>query len=550
MRELIPFLSLFKNQAKWMFIGTGLAFLAILASIGLLSLSGWFISATGFVAISSYAVMQEFNYFYPAAGVRTFSLFRIVTRYGERVFTHEATFKILTDVRVWVYQKLTPLAPVHLTQYKSGDLLNRLVNDVNALDNLYIRIISPSCVLFLSILVIGIFFSFFSIGLAITTMLLACVAGFFIPVGVGTLSAKYAANLAQESAELKTAITEHIQSLAELKVFAAEDKHNKLIQIQNMSLIQSQQKMSCYTGLSAALMTLFLGLTLWFGVWIAVGLVHSGHLNGAFIALIALAIMGLFEAIMPLPVAYQYLGGTLTSAKRLLQIIDQKPTVSFPEGSSDKKPVDNSIHFEDIDFCYQNRTKIYHRFNLALKPNEKVVLFGTTGCGKSTLVNLLARFFVPQKGCILIGGVDISKLSENQLRQQMTIITQQPHIFNGSIRNNLLLANEGATDDMLWDALDVVDLKIFVATLANGLDTWVGEHGKHLSKGQKRRLSLAQAVLSHNPILVLDEPTEGLDKVTEDRVIKALKTVMDNKTVILITHSRKLLTYVDRVIYL
>ena len=554
MRALIPFLSIFKQQAKWMFIGTVLAFLAILASIGLLSLSGWFISSAGFVAISSYAVASQFNYFYPSAGVRAFSLMRILTRYGERVVTHEATFKLLTDIRVWTYNKLVPLAPTHLAQYKSGDLLNRLVNDVNNLDNLYIRIISPSCVLFLSILLIGVFFSFLSIPLALMTMSFAFVAGFCIPVIGGKLSAKTAKTLAQDSANLKTSITEHVQYLAELKVFAAEDKHADLIDMQNKALIKIQEKMSYYTGLNAALMTLFLGATLWCGVWLMVALVYQGVISGAFIALVALAIMGLFEAIMPLPVAYQYLGRTISSARRLLNVIEQKPVKFFVNDNDidpSKTPKSNSISFEGISFHYPGRNHlVYENFNLEIKANEKLAIIGATGCGKSTIASLLARFYAPSKGRICIGGMDITQLTESQLREQITVISQHAHIFNGSIRDNLLIANPKASDEMLWQALAVVELKNFAYELPSRLDSWTGEYGKHLSKGQQKRLSLARAVLAKAPILILDEPTEGLDKVIEKKVIDNLKPTFKDKTVILITHNNALLSHADKTLKL
>ncbi|WP_395946545.1 cysteine/glutathione ABC transporter ATP-binding protein/permease CydC [Caedibacter taeniospiralis] len=550
MRALIPFLNLFRQQAMWMFIGTFLAFLTILAGIGLLSLSGWFISATGFIAISSYAIASQFNYFYPSAGVRSFSLMRILTRYGERVVTHEATFKLLTDIRVCVYNKLTPLAPAHLAQYKSGDLLNRMVNDVNSLDNLYIRVMSPSCVLFLAILVIGIFFSFLNIALALITMGFAFIAGFCIPVIGGKLAAKTAKALAEDSAKLKTSITEHVQYLAELKVFGAEKKHAQLISTQNRQLINTQEKMSRYTGINAGFMTLLLGMTLWCGVWISALLVHQGLLNGAFIALVALGIMGLFEAIMPLPVAYQYLGRTIASAKRLLSIINRRSEIVFAQDSRVNVPLDNGMAFESLSFHYPDRHNVYSNFNLSICPNQKIAIIGPTGCGKSTMISLLARFYQPQEGVIRIGGMDIAQLSEAQLRQQMTIISQHAHIFNGSIRDNLRIADSEATDEGLWHALEVVELKNFVEALPDGLDSWTGEYGKHLSKGQQKRLSLARAVLSKAPILILDEPTEGLDKIIEQKVIHNLQLIMKGKTVILITHNRGLLNGVDRVVKL
>ncbi len=553
MRALIPFLKLFRRQLKWMTIGTFLAFLAILASIGLLSLSGWFISATGFVATASIIVAHQFNYFYPAAGVRAFSVLRIVTRYGERVFTHEATFKLLTDIRLWIYNRLLPLAPSHLMEYKSGDLLSRLVNDVNQLDNLYIRIISPTIVLLLSILLIGVFFSFLSLSIALFTMGFAAFAGFVVPLISAQLAKKNANQLAQETAILKTAITQHIHSMAELKIFNADHSHAKEIHMQSKALIHSQQKMAFFSGFGSFLMTLALGAAIWVSLWISVSLVEAGKLNGAFIALFALGIMGLFEAIMPLPVAYQYLGQTLRSAKRILTLTQQKPSVVFPQ-SADKLELiskDNaSITFNHVCFGYSPHTKVLQDFNLAIQAKEKIALFGPTGSGKSTIVNLLARFWNPESGEILIGKNNIKHFDEKSLYQNITIISQHSHIFNNTIKENLKIAKEDATDDELYHALDLVDLKDFVQSLPNQLNSWTGELGKHLSKGQMRRLTLARMLLSDAPIIVLDEPTEGFDKITEAKVINSIWTYLQDRTLILITHNQTLLNKVDRVVYL
>ncbi|MDA0911338.1 MAG: ATP-binding cassette domain-containing protein, partial [Proteobacteria bacterium] len=212
-------------------------------------------------------------------------------------------------------------------------------------------------------------------------------------------------------------------------------------------------------------------------------------------------------------------------------------------------PKHNTISFENISFSYPGRNKfIYEHFNLEIPANEKLAIVGATGCGKSTIVSLLARFYAPSAGKISIGGIDIAQFTESQLRQQITIISQHAHIFNGSIRDNLLIANSNATDEMLWHALHVVDLKNFALELPRQLDSWTGEHGRHLSKGQQKRLSLARAVLSQTPILILDEPTEGLDKVIERKVIDNLQAVFKDKTVIIITHNDTLLSSVDRVL--
>ena len=548
MRNLIPFIKLFKNQTQWMLIGTLLAWSTILMGIGLISVSGWFISYTGYLATTSYAVATSFNYFFPSAGVRTFSLGRIVSRYGERILTHEATFKILTDIRVWFYNKLEPLAPAHLFKYKSGDLLSRIINDISALDNLYIRIISPTIVFLLATLSITILFCFFSLTLALCTILALLIIGFIIPALSSFLGYKKSYQLNQTANELKTDITEHVNSLAELKIFDLENTHrNKILQT-NDSILKQEAKLSIITGLSNALMTLALGLTIIMVTMFAVNLTATGQINGAFIALIFLALMAMFEALMPLPLAYQYLGKTLSASKRILNITNSKPTVTYSEKSATIN--DYNIKFDDISFSYNDSQNIFENFSLEIQDKEKVALFSPTGAGKSTLINLLARFWNTDKGSITIGSADIKNLSEDTLRESMTIINQSPHIFNTTIRENLLLANQNATDDELYSALENVLLADYVKSLPKGLDTWTGELGRHLSGGQQKRLAVARAFLQHKPILILDEPTEGLDKETERLVFENLSKLMENKTVILITHNVSLLNKLDTIIKL
>ncbi|WP_432773593.1 heme ABC transporter ATP-binding protein/permease CydC [Francisella salimarina] len=549
MRNLIPFIKLFKNQTQWMLLGTLLAWSAILMGIGLMSLSGWFISYTGYLATTTYAIATSFNYFYPSAGVRSFSLGRILSRYGERILTHEATFRIITDIRVWFYQKLEPLAPSHLYKYKSGDLLTRLVNDIGALDNLYIRIISPTIVFVLASITIAILFSFFSLSLALLTFIALLLIGFVIPLVSSLLAMKKTQDLNHTSAELKTNITEHVNSLAELKIFDLEGKHLENIKKQNSELLKQEEKISFISGFGSALMTLALGLTVVMVTVFAVKLTQNGYISGAFIALIFLAIMAMFESIMPLPLAYQYLGKTISASKRILNITDAKADVEYPTNSDIS--LDNySINFNNVDFGYNAEQSVLKDFCLDIKQNEKVALFAPTGKGKSTIINLLARFWDVNSGEIAIGDKNIKEFNEDQLRNLMTVINQSPHIFNTTIRENLKIAKDNATEEELLEALGKVELKKHVESLPKGLDTWTGELGRQLSGGQQKRLALARAFLQDKPILILDEPTEGLDKETERLVFENLVELMQNKTVIFITHNAKLLESFDRVVRL
>lgn len=547
MKSLIPFIKLFKNQFQWVFLGTLLSFAAVVMGIGLMALSGWFISYTGYLATTSYAITTAFNYFFASAGVRSFSLGRIVSRYGERIITHEATFKILTDVRVWFYQKLEPLAPSHLQKYKSGDLLTRLINDISALDNLYIRILSPTVVFVLSTLTIAVIFSFFDLNLALYTSMAILFIGFVIPLLMSLIAMKKTHILNQTSADLKTDIAEHICSLAEIQIFDLDEKHFNKIKQDNNNLLQQEAKLSIISGLGSALMTLALGLTIVMVTMFAVILTNNGNINGAFIALIFLAVMAMFESLMPLPLAYQYLGKTLSASKRILNITDSKPNVEYT-GTQDIQTNGYDIDIQNITFGYDYDKTIFENFSLKIQDKEKVALFAPTGTGKSTIINLLARFWDITDGNIYIGGKSIKDFTENQLRDSMTIINQNPHIFNTTIRENLLIANSDATDEELYLALEKVKLDSHVESLPNKLDTWTGELGRHLSGGQQKRLAVARAFLQEKPILILDEPTEGLDKETERLVFDKICDLMKDKTVIFITHNSALLGRFDRVV--
>ena len=392
MKNLIPFIKLFRNQAQWILLGTLLSWSAVLMGIGLMSTSGWFISYTGYLATTSYAIATSFNYFFPSAGVRSFSLGRIVSRYGERIITHEATFKILTDVRVWFYNKLEPLAPSHLHKYKSGDLLTRLINDIGALDNLYIRILSPTAVFVLSTTTIGILFCFFDFYLAIYTVLAVLFIGFVIPLVMSLIAMKKTQELNQTSANLKTDITEHISSLAEIQIFDLDEKHFNKIKQDNTSLLQQEAKLSILSGLGSALMTLALGMTIVMVTMYAVVLTNHGNISGAFIALIFLAVIAMFESLMPLPLAYQYLGKTLSASKRILNITNSKPSVVYTN-SENIKTDEFNISFHEVEFGYTDDKLIFENLTLDIKNNEKVALFAPTGSGKSTIISLLARFW-------------------------------------------------------------------------------------------------------------------------------------------------------------
>ncbi|MCF6766873.1 thiol reductant ABC exporter subunit CydC [Thiotrichales bacterium 19S11-10] len=541
-------LPIFKRQLWWMILSTGLSIATLLSSIGLMSLSGWFISATAYAGLS-YQAASQFNFFLPGTGVRFFSLSRTGCRYGERVISHEATFKILSNLRLWAYQKLEPLAPAHLILHKKGDLLSRMVSDVDQLDHLFIRILSPTA----SAVIIAIFslcfFSFFNIHIAIITFISLLVSGFLIPFIVGIIASKTAKKINQITFKLKTETVDLVHGISELIIFNQIDHQQEKIKTLNNKLTKQQHKMASFEGIGKALTQCILWITIIICLYIAVIATNEQKLNGANIALIALGLLAMYESVMALSSGYQHLGKINQAAKRLSDLALIKPSVRFNniEHINIKK---YDISFNSVSFTYTNRELLLNQVTLSFPHNSKTALIGKTGSGKSTILQLICRIFDTQHGQVEIGNIDIKSFSEKQLRQLIVIVEQHAHLFQMSIRDNLKIANANATDEEIYHALALVSLKQHIQSLPNQLDTLVSEFGENFSGGQRKRLMLARAVLHGAPIILLDEPTENLDYKTELDVLQAIEQISKNKTLILSTHSPTAINKMDRIISL
>lgn len=548
-RPLRPFVRMLMSQWKWVAAGTACGLVTISATVGLLALSGWFLSAAAFAGLTT-ATALAFNYFFPSVGVRIFAIARTLGRYTERIITHDATFRILENLRTWFYRKLEPLSPSRLMQYRSGDILNRIVADIDALDNLYLRALSPSIVAVMLVLLSTYFLSFFDLQTAFTALAFLAFAGLFIPWLAGRLGAVAGRRMAEQTAGLRIRIVESIQGLSELLVF---DRSQVLLNdmiTDNQNLLQTQRRMSHIRGLSAALITLLAGLAVVAVLYRGTLLVNRGDLDGANLALIALAVLACFDAVMPLPRAFQYLGRTREAGRRLLEIVEARPAVVFPEKTVEQPRIPD-VCFEKVSFSYRGGVpNALDNVSFEIDHGEKIAIIGQTGAGKSTLAHLLVRFWDPDSGRIRIGGNDIRQLSEDWLRQNISVVSQQAHLFNASIRDNLVLASPDAGDEELFQALEAVQLTEFVKSLPQGLSTWIGESGKLVSGGQARRLTVARAVLHNAPIRLLDEPTEGLDRVTERKLLQTLFDISSSKTVLMITHHLFGLDRFDRILML
>jgi ATP-binding cassette subfamily C protein CydC len=548
-RELAPFVRLLHPYRLRMTLGTILGLTAVAAAAGLLALAGWFLTAAALAGLTVTGA-GAFNFFFPSIGVRLFAFARIAARYLERIITHDVTFRILAGLRVWFYQKFEPLVPACLAKHHSGDILNRLVEDVDTLDNLYLRVFSPTAVTLAMSFMLLLFLLCFDGLIAITGFFALLIAGFSVAAVVGVRGAAIGREMGGCSARLRIRLIEGFRGLGELLVFGARNRHVIAIAQDMKRVTDCQLRMSRLSAFSGAAIILFSGTAVTTVLYIGIDRVGSGRMTGASLALLTLAILAAFECVQPLPVAYQYLGRSREAGRRIREIIDAPPAVRFPEQSIGV-PREVDVTFENVSFHYPDHGLwALRKVDVSIRSGTRVAVLGETGSGKSTLLNLLVRFWDPSEGRLLMAGQDLRHLTEGDLRQAVNAVPQTAHMFGKTIRENLLLARADSDDAQLREALDAACLLTFVDTLPDGMDTWVGESGKLLSGGEARRLAMARCFLKDGPIWVLDEPTEGLDQSTEQQLLSTVFERTEGKTLLLITHRLVDLHRMDHIIVL
>lgn len=531
MRALLPYLALYKRH-KWMLsLGVVLAIITLLASIGLLTLSGWFLSASAVVGVAG---VYSFNYMLPAAGVRGAAITRTAGRYFERLVSHDATFRVLAHLRVYTFTKVLPLSPSGIARFRQGELLNRLVADVDTLDHLYLRVISPLVGALVVILVVAVGLSVLDVTLALTlggimflTVLL--LPPLFYRAGKGTGEA-----LTTLRAQYRQQLTAWLIGHAELTIFNAADRYRETLDATESEWQEAQRRQAGLTALSQGVMMLISGMAVVLMLWMAAGGVGGNTQPGALIALFVFCALAAFEALAPVTGAFQHLGQVIASARRVTDLTEQQPDVVFTDGAT-TAPTQTAVTFNNVSFRYSRQAQpALNQVSLTLNAGERVALLGRTGCGKSTLLQLLTRAWDPQSGEITLAGRPLTQYSEEALRASMSVVPQRVHLFSATLRDNLLLAAPQASDAKLADTLRQVGLDKLLEE--SGLNSWLGEGGRQLSGGELRRLAIARALLHDAPMMLLDEPTEGLDAETEQQILALLDKVTANKTVLMITH--------------
>ncbi|MDM2944836.1 cysteine/glutathione ABC transporter ATP-binding protein/permease CydC [Citrobacter sp. Cm038] len=543
MRALLPYLTLYKRH-KWMLtLGIVLAIITLLASIGLLTLSGWFLSASAVVGVTG---IYSFNYMLPAAGVRGAAITRTAGRYFERLVSHDATFRVLQHLRIYTFSKLLPLSPAGLARYGQGELLNRVVADVDTLDHLYLRVLSPLTGAFVVIVVVTLGLSVLDLTLAITLGGIMLLTLFILPPIFYQAGKSTGQSLTHLRGQYRQQLTSWLQGQAELTIFGASERYRTQMEATEMQWHEAQRRQSELTALSQAVMLLVGALAVIMMLWMASGGVGGNTQPGALIALFVFCALAAFEALAPVTGAFQHLGQVIASALRITELSEQQPEVTFPEaGSSVTEQI--TLTLRDVSFSYPGQAQnALDTLSLQAKPGEHIAILGRTGCGKSTLLQLLTRAWDPQSGEILINDQPISALSESSLRQSISVVPQRVHLFSATLRDNLLLAAPHASDEVLSGMLSRVGLEKLLAD--DGLNAWLGEGGRQLSGGELRRLAIARALLHDAPLMLLDEPTEGLDATTESQMLELIGDVMRDKTVLMVTHRLRGLSRFDQII--
>lgn len=518
--------------------------LAVGSAVGLMAVSGWLISRASEEPPVMYLMMA-------VTATRAFGIGRAVFRYAERLVSHDAVLKLLAELRVAVYRGLERIAPGGLRTTRRGDLLSRLVADVDALQDYWLRWLLPVG----TAVVVGTAAAGFTgwllpeAGVILAVGLL--VAGVGVPLVSGACARRTERQLAPARAALATRVADLLGSTAELTVAGALPARQTRLRAADTLLTRIASRAAAATALGGGLSALVCGLTVVAAATVAVPAVNDGRLSGVALAVVVLTPLAAFEAVTGLPLAVQYRQRVARSAERVFEVLDAPVPVREPETPAEEPASPFPLEVRGLSARYPGaRHDALASLDLTLTPGRRIAVVGPSGSGKTTLAQVLLRFLDASSGTYRLGGVEASALDSDTVRRSVGLCAQDAHVFDSSIRENLRLARPGATDAELRDALSRARLLDWVLALPEELDTPVGEHGARLSGGQRQRLALARALLADFPVLVLDEPAEHLDLPTADALTVDLLDATRGCATVLITHRLTGLDTVDEVLVL
>ncbi len=541
MKNFWRLLKLSLQYKWWMALAALTGFFTIGSSIGLLMTSAWIITKAALhpnVAELQVAIV----------GVRFFGIARGAFRYAERLISHNITFKLLSKFRVWFYKSIEPLAPAGLSKYKKGDLLTRMVSDVESLEHVYIRVIFPPLVAIMVTILMWILFGIFNILFSIIITSALVFAGAVVPIFTTRLNKIIGRRFIEVRARLKMLSVDLAQGLTELIVYGKDKDFAHEFNALNGEYNRLQRRISFIDGLNEGLIMLLLNATIIGILLVAIPQINLHNLTGVDLAVMIVGAMASFEAVLPIPTMAQHFESSMQAAERIFELTDTEPNIV-----NSVVPVRNvsghTLEFKNVNFTYPgSKYPVLSEVSFELYPEKSIAVVGASGSGKTTLVNLIARFYDVQNGKIRLGGIPISQIDIEVLRKQFAVVLQSGHIFAGTLRDNLLIANQKATDAELIDALKKANIFETFFSNHSGLDTWVGESGHQISGGERQRLEIARAILKDAPILIFDEPTSNLDSENEKLILDTIMEISKNKSLLLITHRLVAMNKFDEII--
>ena len=536
MKELNIVIKLLLLEKKDIYLSILCGFIAGITAVGLFSASGYLISQAA-LAPPIYTLIVL------VATVKMFGIISAISRYGERFYSHRGTFTMLSNLRVAFYENIEPLVPGVFHRFRSGDLLARIVGDVETLQNFFLRVFYPPIVLLLVFFSTILFTSVFSVSIAIVIFIGFLLTTFLVPILFALRERAVRSYVREERGKLSTEVTELFYGFRDLKIYQRLDERNQNLQSTIDGYLDEQEKARIHKLYSTSMntfLTLIISVTvLGFGAY----LITEGELDGIFLAMFLMVSLTVFENTTSMAVFPSHLEESRTAAKRLQQVVSEPPS-SMKQGTKGLL-LDQAVSIEmnDVSYTYPGEDReTLHGLNLSFPKGSKTVIVGPSGSGKSTVLQLLLKIAHPTKGSIKLGDEDLSDLIDESVWKHMNVVLQENHYFYGTIRENLQIVHEDLTDEAMNNALEKVELNNI------RLDDKVLEKGGNLSGGEKQRLAIARALLKDAPIWILDEPTSSVDALTESIIYDKLLSQAADDTVILVSHRLNGLKRMDQII--
>ena len=527
----------------WVLLAALASFGALAANIALMTAAPYLISkatlVTGFAALAL-----------AVTAVRAFAIARAALRYSERYVVHLAALRVLTEIRVGLFRAIEPLAPGGLRAFRSGDLLARTVADVDTLDAFFVRGLVPPVAAGLVVVFACAILAAFEPPLALVLFAFLAIGGVAVPLAARRLARRPSERSIAARAELHAGLASDLSGLADLTAFGQEGRLGKDLAGWSRAMDRERQTLSSIRGAGAGAGSILAGAAGLAVLVLAIPGVRDGGIEGVFLASVPLVAFAAYEAVLPLGDAFREVELSRAAAARTFEIVDAPAPV--PEPAEPLAPLAHPrLELRHVRFRYDERSPdVLDDVSLTLGPGDRLGLTGPSGAGKTTIVGLLLRFWDAMSGEVLLDGVDVRRFRADDVRALIGVVPQQVYLFNGSLRDNLLVADGDADDMRILDACERAGLQAFLRSLPRGLGTLVGDDGLKLSGGERQRVAIARAFLKDAPILILDEATANLDPTMESEVVEQVGGFARGKTLLVISHRPAALELADRVMTL